>query len=421
MAIVIGVVLAVVGIAMIVWAASQVSQSRQPISRNHQQLAHVVDRWLADDMISCTIPRPRESTQPGWSPTSTGPTNSTSRQSFSPPIRKEHMKDLNMKRVVVAGAAITAGVVGLIWLILFAMGWGSVPVDEIGLHYGDGPIEGEHFEKIIEPGSGAQFLGISDKLVKLPVTQRDYTACPGDGVCDGGPIVASTRGGAEMTFNIGVTFTLNTKDSVIREFNEQICTKFDCTEDEGWDDMLRVNFRGPIEQALQQSVRQFTVDELYAGVPAAGSEVEGEEAVAILEQVQQVIATDLKENINKFVGGDYFCGPSFDRNNPDVCPDFQFQITDATPVDEGVKNAFADNVASQQQVITAQNNANADVAEAEGQRRAQEALEGLYSDPNYIAYLEALALQTCAANQNCTLIVGGDSTGVNVTPRQPPG
>jgi hypothetical protein len=180
--------------------------------------------------------------------------------------------------------------------------------------------------------------------------------------------------------------------------------------------MLRVNFRGPIEQAIQESVRQFTVDELYAGI-AAASTVEGTDTTAILEQVQQVIAEDLKENINAFVGGNYFCGPSFDRNNPAECPDFQFQITDATPTSEAVRNAFADNVASQQLQLTAENTANAAVAEADGQRRAQAALEGLYTDPNYIAYLNALALQECAGNNNCTLIVGGNDTGVNVTPR----
>lgn len=74
-----------------------------------------------------------------------------------------------------AAAAVIA-VVAVALAIVFLQGWGSVPVDRLGLHYTGGPIEGQKFVKIIEPGSGQQFLGLQDKLVLLPVTQRDYIA-----------------------------------------------------------------------------------------------------------------------------------------------------------------------------------------------------------------------------------------------------
>jgi regulator of protease activity HflC (stomatin/prohibitin superfamily) len=293
--------------------------------------------------------------------------------------------------------------------------WGSVPSNRIGLHYTGGPIEGQKFAEIIPPGSGARFLGVGDTLAVLPIDQRSYTTCHRDNVdgdtCDGPDIVAATKGGAEMKFRIGVSFKLNTGDKVIRQFYEQICRKYDCASGDGWDDMLQVVFRGPIEQAIQQSVRNYTVDQLFAGVDEDGG------ATSILEDVQAEIAADLKENINQFVGGAYFCGPGFDRSKAEVCQDFQFQITDAVPTDEGVRAAFAANLASAQDVITAENEADAEVAEAEGRRRAQEALQGLYTDPAYIAYLEAQALQTCAANSNCTLVMGSGSGGVLVGPR----
>ena len=184
--------------------------------------------------------------------------------------------------------------------------------------------------------------------------------------------------------------------------------------------MLRINFRGPIEQAIQQSIRDFTVEELYAGQSAAGDgSGDGEEATAILEQVQETIAADLKENINNVLGGDYFCGPTFDRSDPDDCPDFQFQITSAVPTSEAVRDAFAENAASQRQVVTAQNRADAAAAEAEGQRRAQEALAGVYADPGYVAYLQALAMQECARNASCTLVVAPPGTDVNVNTATP--
>lgn len=315
------------------------------------------------------------------------------------------------------------GGIGLFVLVLvavFAGAWRATPVDHIGLHYSGGPIDGIRFQGVVDPGSGTRFLGIADTLVLLPVTQRDYTASTAPGA-DGGPIIAPARGGVEMQFEVAAFFTLNTGDEVVRQFYERVCVKFDCTTDVGWDEMLRINFRGPIEQAIQQSIRGFTVDQLYAGQSGAQSEDDGE-AVAILEQVQDEIAADLKENINDVLGGAYFCGPTFDRDVPDVCPDFEFQITSAFPTSESVRDAFAENAASLQDVITAQNRAQAAVAEAEGQRQAQEALNGLYSDPAYIAYLEALALQTCAANSNCTLVItdGGGDGAVNVNTGGPP-
>ena len=313
------------------------------------------------------------------------------------------------------GIGAAAAIGALIVASPFFSAWQSTPVDKIGLHYSGGPIEGSKFQKIIEPGSGNRFLGIADKLVLLPVTQRDYTASSDEG-SDGGPIVAPARGGVEMQFEVGAYFTLNTSPDVVRRFYERVCVKFDCTTDDGWDEMLKTNFRRPIEQAIQQSIREFTVNELYAGVGDGAVENE-DEATAILERVQDQVAADLKENINRVLGGDYFCGPTFDRSDPDSCPDFEFQITSAIPTSEDVRNAFAENAASQQAVITAENNAAAAVAEAEGQARAQAALNGLYTDPGYIAYLNALALQECARNSNCTIVAGAD--GVNINTARP--
>jgi hypothetical protein len=178
--------------------------------------------------------------------------------------------------------------------------------------------------------------------------------------------------------------------------------------------MLNNNFSKPIEQAIQEQSRQHTVDELYAG--QAGSGTQDTEKVPLLVQIQEDIARDLKENVNRILGGDYFCGPTFNRAKPDACPDFEFQIISATPTSQAVRDSFADNAASQQAIITAQNKAQAKVAEAEGQRKSQEALNNLYADPNYIAYLNALALQECASNSNCTLVVTPGGTNVNVQP-----
>lgn len=300
---------------------------------------------------------------------------------------------------------------------------GSTAADTVGLHYNDGPFEGESYEGLIEPGSGQKFLGPFDRVVRLPINQRDYTFCAevrsddDDRGCDAPPIVVTALGGAELAFSGGVTFELNTgTEEITKAFYEEICRKFDCTDDDGWDEMLRVNMRGPIEDALQEEVRGFSVDALYAGVPAEGEDTSEEEALSTLTQVSKALASTLKETINAYAGGDFFCGPAYERSEPDNCPDFEFIITEVTPSDN-VRAAFDANVASRQGVIDARNKADAAAIEAEGQARAQQALNGLYTDPLYIMYLNALALQECAKNNNCTLIFG-EGAGVNVTPRQ---
>lgn len=311
-------------------------------------------------------------------------------------------------------------VIGFVVLValstaLGAVTWRATPVDKIGLHYTGGPIEGTQFVSVIEPGAGRRFLGLSDELVLLPATQRDYTASNSAGA-DGPAIVAPARGGVEMQFDVAAYFTLNTGDQIIRNFYERVCVKFACDTESGWDEMLRINFRGPIEQAIQQQIRGFTVDQLYAGVSSSTAPIdEDDDAVTILEQVQDAIASDLRENINRVLGGSYFCGPTFSRANPGTCPDFEFQITGARPTSDAVRNAYAENAASAQRVIDAQNRARSEVEVANGQREAQEALQGLYQDPSYIAYLNALALQECAGNNNCTLVITqGEGGAVNV-------
>lgn len=315
----------------------------------------------------------------------------------------------------------TARVVAIALLLGLLAACGATKADTVGLKYNEGPIEGESFDKVVEPGSGKQFLW-NDKIKQLPIGKRDYTACVipegkeagGDDTCDGPPIRVAAKGGGEVDISLGVSFKLATGDAdQLRKFYEDVCKKFSCDGKDGWKNMLRVNFRAPIEQAVQQQVRNYTVNELYAGVPAEG-QTDAEAAVSTLDKVQQDLAADLKENINTFVGGDFFCGPGYERSRPKECPEFVFQITDVNPAADNVRGAFNENIASQQDVVTARNKAEAKLAEAMGEQKAAEVLSQVANTPGYIEYIEALAKQECAKNPECTLIITDGGTGVNV-------
>ena len=96
------------------------------------------------------------------------------------------------------GAILGIGIGVVVFLLiggfLLFSAWGSVPVDKVGLHYNGGPIEGQSFARIIQPGSGAQFLGPRDTLITLPIDQRSYVTCAADNPCS-----ASSRAAAGMT------------------------------------------------------------------------------------------------------------------------------------------------------------------------------------------------------------------------------
>jgi regulator of protease activity HflC (stomatin/prohibitin superfamily) len=89
-------------------------------------------------------------------------------------------------------------------------------------------------------------------------------------------------------------------------------------------------------------------------------------------------------------------------------------IKNPTPPDN-VAAAYNDTAAAAQRIITAQNEAEAKVKAAEGERDAQNtraAAEALTAEQ--LEYLKVQAMQTCAANSNCTLIVTDGTSGVNV-------
>src|SRR5688500_2938533 len=310
---------------------------------------------------------------------------------------------------VVAG--VFGVVAGMALLILFIGGWKSVPIDKIGVHISGGPLEGQKYQGIAEPGSGARFYGLLDRVAELPVNQRNYIVSKhgGEGDRQGEDFIrVPAKGGIAMDFEVSVYFKLNTSDKVLPNFYREICTKYNCTEQTGWDAMLNDNFRKMLETSMRARVFEFTVDELYAN--AQGEKSGDQDAIRI---IQNEIASALKDNVNSVLGGEYFCGPQFNREKPDVCPDFQFIINSAEPTSEAVRASFDEQRVALNSVQTAQNKALAKKAEAEGTLAAQQASQAALT-PEYLRLREIEAMEKCAANSNCTLVITPGGTNVNV-------
>lgn len=327
---------------------------------------------------------------------------------------------MRSKRV---GVALLAGV------MVFGVGCSTqAAVDEVGLHFSGGPIEGRKFQRVINPGSGSTILGIADDVFWLPVGQRNYIvskkAREGDRATPD-YIRVPTRGGVMMDFEISVYFKLNTstddikdfKGGTLRKFYEEICRKYKCDTDDGWDQMLNDNFRKVIETSMRQKVFNFGVEELYANIEGG----ESGKADAI-QKIQDEIAGALKDNINTSLGGNYFCGPTFNRDKSNECPGFQFIINSATPADENVINSFEAQRIAANEVITAENRARSREAEARGTAAvkkaeaqgivdAQNALRDL--SPAFLKLQEIEAMKACATSGKTICIFGGGS-GLNL-------
>ncbi len=272
--------------------------------------------------------------------------------------------------------------------------------DRIGLSYGGGLFEGRQYQDTIQPGSGMKFLGWYDKFYEYPTTQRNYIISRTEGEGDRGvpdAILAPSADRVEVSFEVAAFFKLNTNN--VKDFHETIGLKYKAWTDEGWDKMLRDYFRQPIQTTLQDISRKYPVEKLYADP-------------AIKAEIESTFGQSLKDNINRLVGGEFFCGPTF-TGGPDAdCPNFTFAVK-VIDVPTEVKQVFQANQTSSAAIRTKENEVQQGRLEAERKRIEQEELKSSYNDPGYLEYLRAQANLECAKNPNCVMITG-TGAGVNV-------
>lgn len=255
-------------------------------------------------------------------------------------------------------------------LVLLVLLLGSVkktPRDFIGISYGGGPIEGQRFQRIVQPGHGLFVNGFMDKLYLYPVTQRNYIISKrseeGD-VTGIDFITAPSMDRIPVEFEVAAYFKLNTDK--LQKFHEQIGLKYRAWTDAGWLRMLNDSFRQQIEFALQRESRKYGVADLYAKAD-------------VLPLLQEEVGTALKQNVNSVLGDEYFCGPTFNPGRG--CSEFTF-IIKHIEIPVGVKAAFESNRTSEVVVQTKLNEVRQREAEADAIRKLNEALN--QAGQNYV-------------------------------------
>jgi regulator of protease activity HflC (stomatin/prohibitin superfamily) len=226
----------------------------------------------------------------------------------------------------------------------------KTPRDKIGISYGDGPIEGVHFQRIVEPGSGLFFNGLFDKLYLYPADQRNYIVSKTKNLGStkrSDSIIAPSRDRVPVEYQVAVYFKLDSDR--LRDFHEELGLKYSAYTSDGWDRLMQDTFRQQIENALQAETRRYDVADIYANAE-------------LLAQIQDEVQGSLKERLASALGEDYFCGPKFKPGGK--CSEPVFVIKKADVPKEVVK-AFQDNRTSEVQVLTKQNEIQQREAEAQ--------------------------------------------------------
>lgn len=229
-----------------------------------------------------------------------------------------------MKRIVLMVAA----------LALLATGCGieSSEVNEIGLVYSGGVVEDKEFEKILEPGSTSNPVGLGSTVYKYPIDQRTWISG------QDAPVVTVVVGGQEFKVPYEMYFTLNQSPKVLREFHESLGVKTEAWTAQGWTDMLEQYFGRQLDRAMDTVAQGFDDPKSFYLSDATRLEF------------QQQVPRKFREQLEQVIGGNYFCGP--EHSGPDDnCGNPTITIGKPIPVSDKFRGAIAGEAEARQKAI----------------------------------------------------------------------
>lgn len=287
--------------------------------------------------------------------------------------------------------------------------------DEIGLYYMQGQNDGDKFDHCVEPGS-ADVPEWNNKVIFLPVNQRTWNV-GGENADSANPIVSSSKpqegqpSGVEVQVWPKTTFKLNTfcdsNGGKLKPFWENLGRRYGADTEAGWRKMLLEVVVPPLEKSIRDVTRSYGADDLVGNING------------VIQEVQTKVAAQFSTELKRVAGDDYFCGPTFTRIK-DECPPVELLIKDVTFNDPGIqaarnnKQKAAEEAAAQ--LVRAQGEAAALVAEAEGKKNAAAALSTLYNSPGWVQIqmqiMQLEAVKACGANPNCHMFVGNSGAQI---------
>lgn len=302
------------------------------------------------------------------------------------------------------------------------------PADEIYLVYSAGSGDDKKFKECVEPGTKGPQV-VDDDYFALPTSQRDWTvAADGSGDTKDPFVVGSApdskgQAGPQMAIWATVDFYLNTYCGDGKDANSPVVKFWEKTgrrtwadghgiavsgedgfQEDAWVKMLQNRLVTVENDLLQTEARKYRPDDLDTNANDVWAKMEND------------LTAKFNAAVRDKVGGDYFCGVTYDRTKPD-CPAMKIDITGIDYRDEGIQKARND-------VRKAEEEAKAELIRAQAELEKANILAQANRNPNYLEFarleaqvetarLQLEAAKACSSNPNCTVIVGAPS-GVNV-------
>jgi len=325
------------------------------------------------------------------------------------PYRTLDGEEISYGKIAFGVIATVVAVVMVIGCLVAVVGLRQQRVNEaeIGVYYTDGPFEGQHFDRILEPGDSAWIY--NDHVYKMPARQITWITGPGEDA-DAPALTFTAQGGEQMVMTLTTRFELNTTldhgEGPFKDFFTGICQSFDCWEgsinnnpgnDEGWNRMLNMIVGNPQIAAAKNLGLAYEAESLRYS-----TETREEFASAFADEFERLMSGEAGVS-------NIFCGPGYKRGEAE-CPPISVRVTDvqfADPTREAIRE--------QEQLAQRQ------VALAEQQRQAaaaQQTVNAATATPEYVARLQAEAMRDCAQRDGCSLSIvitdGSTQTAVPV-------
>lgn len=326
--------------------------------------------------------------------------------------------------------------------------------NEIILYYKSGVGDDHKFVECIPPGSDGKYA-VDDDTFSLPTTLRTWSI-RADGTGDSTtPIDTGTKFGPDgqpgphvLVFSTA-TFYLNTncgtgklaeKDpaSPLPQFWQNLGSRpwgkdaQEISDNSGsfnlaaWKAMLEDTLVAAEEKVLADGSRFFSADELDSNAHGERSTLE--------RRLAPFFQTELRAKL----GGDYFCGVGYKRNQQTTWTEYVVTGTDkdgAPVIDQQQKNGYCPPVqisitdvnfsdpkiaAARAAVYAAEQEAKAKLIAAQAELDQSKLLGQAANDPAYLRYKEiqaqVAAAEACKANPNCTVIIDGTgNANINAT------
>jgi len=266
---------------------------------------------------------------------------------------------------------------GAVFATGYAMSFESTTPGQIAVVRNGGPMSGKSIKQILPPGHGGTYVGYWTTVHFYPATQSSYTIT--DDVKEGDQpgvdvISVPSADGVQMGLQGTLYFTLNTDPATVKKFDDKFGTRsftyggesghaYDGNK--GFGIFMNQVVRPVINNAVRQAIAGKRCSELLAScalVQNTGQPVNFN-TVPVgsvnINDVQSAINSDLENDINNTLGGNFFTGLKFNLNKVDVPPNVQEAINNA-------QSAFAAVSQSQAKIAQAQADAKANETRQNG-------------------------------------------------------